>query len=216
MNAFDAPPAQDTPLPLYFQQLPRAEAEAYLARFVAELPASRERLAGTLASAGADPGLAHSTRPEALDQIWSTAVDHWPMRWQDDYVHPPNTATPTVNKGTLEALGPLHLLPSWFVHDRIHALRFHQDTLWVIDVLARHVGQTLVASRPSLRWAPGPARPANNIDRGCPVVGNTVTWVNPLRAVQGLVHRLITGGNSYGAPPTLRECYARWTGYEWD
>lgn len=215
MQTSDAPSGGDTPLPPHFQQLPRNEAKACVARLVAEMPASRDRLAGMLALAGADPELARSTRPEALDPIWTCAVDHWPMRWQSAYIPPPAIGAPAVHKGSLEALGPLHLLPSWFVHDRIHALRFHQDTLWVIDVLARHLGGTLVASRPSLYWVAGPARPAKNIDRGCPVVGNDVTWVNPFRTVQGLVGRSITGADPLGAPTTPRALYERWIGYDW-
>lgn len=205
----------DEQLPPLFQKLSREDAKGYLTRFVAELPASSERLAGMLASAGANSGLAHQTRPEALDMVWEVAISHWPMRWQDDYVHPQTTADPTIHKGTLGALGPRHLLPSWFIGDRIHALRFHQDTLWVIDVLARFLGQTLIEWKPSLAWAPGPARPANNIDRGYPVVAGSRTWVNPLRAVQGLVHRRITGADSFGVSFSLLATYDRWTGYDW-
>lgn len=209
----DIPDAQ---LPPYFQQLSHKDAKEYLARFVAELPASSARLAAMLASAGAEPGLADETRPEALDMIWEVAVNHWPMRWQDDYVHPETTAAPTLHKGSLRALGPLHLLPSWFIHDRLHALRFHQDTLWVTDVLARHLGATLIAWKPSLAWNVGPARPANNIDRGCPVVMGSKTWVNPFRAVQGLVHRQITDVDSAGAQQRpLWAAYERWAGYDW-
>ncbi len=216
MTTCVAPPDPEASLPPYFQRLTRKEAKAYLARFIAELPACRERLAGMLASAGADPGLAQSFDPEAIDLIWQTAVAHWPMRWQDDYVHPPNTATPPIHKGTLTALGPPHLLPSWFIHDRIHALRFHQDTLWVTDVLGRHLGEALIAWRPSLGWAPGPARPASNIDRGCPVVASPATWVNPLRAMQGLVHRQITGDVPPDAGFTPRAMLERWKEYNWD
>lgn len=198
----------ETSLPPYFQQLPRAEAKEYLQQFVAEQPASRERLAGMLRAAGADPALTHDLSPEGLDPLWD-AAQAWEVGWQEGYEPPPAPGAPPVSTPTLEALGPLDQLPSWFVHDRRQSMRYSPETLWVVDVLARHLGEVVLAEHPSLRWTLGPAKPANNVDRNYPVVGTAKAWVNPLRVVSGLVGKRLT--HSMGGPTTLRELYERQT-----
>lgn len=200
----------ETPLPPLFQQLPRQQAKDYLEQFVAELPASRERLEGMLGAAGADPALAHDLSPESLDALWATAQG-WQVGWQRDYIPPPNTASPPISAPTLEALGPLDELPSWFVHDRVHSLRYSPQTLWVVDVLGRHLGEVVLAQHPHLRWTLGPAKPAGNIDRGYPVTGTATAWVNPLRVAAGLIGRRLSDQDVPGAPSTLRDVYDRQT-----
>lgn len=200
----------ETPLPPYFQQLPRQEAKEFLQRFVAEIPASRDRLAGMLGAAGADPDLAHDLSPGALDPLWA-AAQGWEVGWQEGYVAPPTRSSPPVSTPTMGAMGPVDRLPSWFVHDRHQSLRYSPDTLWVIDVLARHLGEVVLAEHPHLRWTLGPARPANNVDRNYPVVGTAKGWVNPIRVVSGLVERRIWGKADPHAPATLRALYDRQT-----
>lgn len=112
----------------------------------------------------------------------------------------------------MKALGPLENLPSWFGHDRIHYMRFSPATLWVIDVLGRHLGQCLIEARPQLAWTLGPSRPANNIDRNKPVVGTASTGVSPLRAASGLAFTAITGITYPGRALTLREYVDQTTG----
>lgn len=200
----------ETPLPPYFQELPRKDAKEYLERFVAELPASQDRLAGMLGAVGADPDLARDLTPEGLEPLWDAALS-WDTGWQTGYAAPPTPASPPVSQPTLEALGPLGQLPSWFVHDRRQSMRYKPETLWVVDVLARHLGEVVRSQHPRLRWTLGPARPANNVDRGYPVVGSSKAWVNPIRVVSALIERGFSGHEVPGAPTTLRELYDRQT-----
>lgn len=146
-----------TDVPPLFGELSREQANAYLAQFMDEMRASRERWPACFAGAGADPSLADDTSPSALEPIWTAATEAWDLSWQADYVPPPDTAHPAVSRPTMRALGPLEDLPSWFGHDRIHYMRFSPATLWVIDVLGRHLGQCLIEARPQLAWTLGPA-----------------------------------------------------------
>src|SRR5690606_38208772 len=122
-------------LPPDFPRMSKRQASAYLEGFVDELPASRARLAQMLAGAGADADLAEDVSPDSLDPIWEVATSAWDLSWQSDYVPGPTSAHPPVRFATLEALGPLDQLPSWFRHGTTHYLRFSPTTLWVIDVL---------------------------------------------------------------------------------
>lgn len=196
-------------LPAEFHALPRKEARAYLQAFVEEMPRSRERLAQMLDFAGADTSLATDLDPSRLDEIWDAVRQHLPLRWQEGYLPPPDTATPAPRPPTLEALGDLAELPSWFLHDRSHFTVFSPGTLWVIDVLGRHLGEVLRSRWTTLDWMLGPARPASNIDKNKPVVGTGSTWVNPLAGVSSLVSTEIGGNRHPSAAASLQEMYAR-------
>lgn len=198
-----------SPLPPHFHHLSKTQAEAYLQTFLAELPGSQARLASMLATSGADPALARATTPDALHPIWEAAVSHWPLDWQEgyDYAGDPWSR----NEPPLDALGPLEELPSWFRHDRIHYSVFAPSTLWVIDVLARHLGQAVVSNFPALDWRIGPRRPAKNIDRNKPVAGTATGWIEPRRLVRVLIRRQIDARFDRDAPSTLRDLYERIT-----
>lgn len=178
--------------PPLFDVLSRAEARAYLARFVRELPASQDRMADMLASSGGNPRLAQDLSPGSLDPLWETAVQRWDLSYQADYV--PNAAhpmAPPLQEGTWEALAPVEQLPSWFAHDWSQFMSFSPSTLWVIDVLARHMGRVLIQNHPDLSWMIGPDRPAQNVDRSRPVVGRGRAWINTIRRTSVLVERTI-------------------------
>lgn len=196
-------------LPPEFHYLPRKEARAYLTQFVEEMPASQARLGQLLDVAGADPALASDLDPARLDEIWEALRQHAPLRWQDGYIAPPDTATPAPRPPTLEALGDLAALPSWFLHDRTHFTVFSPETLWVIDVLGRHLGEVLRAQWPDLGWMLGPAKPASNFDKNKPVLGKGSTWVNPLAGVSSLVATEIGGNRHASAPSSLGEMHER-------
>lgn len=203
--------AAETTLPPYFNQLSRADAKAYLNQFVAELPESRARLADMLTAAGKDPALASSPSPGSLEPIWEAAVGSWHLGWQEGHDH----ATDPFSRRDppLGALGPLEGLPSWFGHDRLHYAVFAPATLWVIDVLARHLGEVIAATYAHLTWRLGPARPANNVDRNMLVVGTSRGWVEPRRLTRVLVWREIEGRSDSTVPRTLLDVYERNTWY---
>lgn len=196
-------------LPAEFHALPRQEARAYLQAFVEEMPRSQQRLAQMLTFAGADTSLATDLDPARLDLTWEAVRQHVPLRWQDGYLPPPDTATPAPHPPTLQALGDLDELPSWFLHDRTHFTVFSPGTLWVIDVLGRQLGEVLRSRWSDLGWMLGPARPANNIDKNKPVVGKGSTWVNPLAGVSALVSTEIGGNRHPSAAASLGEMYDR-------
>lgn len=196
-------------LPAEFHALPRKEARAYLQTFVEEMPGSQQRLAQMLSLAGAEASLATDLNPAGLDVIWEAVRRQVPLRWQEGYLPPPDTATPAPHPPTLEALGDLTELPSWFLHDRTHFTVFSPGTIWVIDVLGRHLGEVLRSSWPTLDWMLGPARPASNIDKNKPVVGKGSTWVNPLAGVSALVSTEIGGNRHPSAASSLGEMYER-------
>lgn len=196
-------------LPPHFHDLSKPQAEAYLQKFLAELPGSQTRLASMLTRTGTDPALAHAATPDTLHPLWEVTVAHWPLGWQEgyDYAKDPWSR----NDPTFDALGPLEELPSWFSHDRIHYSVFAPSTLWVIDLLARHLGQVVVSNSPALDWRTGPRRPANNIDRNMPVAGTAKGWIEPRRLVRVLIRRQIEGHFDRNAPSTLRDLYERIT-----
>lgn len=181
-------------LPPDYVGMSKGQARQALEVFVEELPASRDRMARMLDGAGADPRLADDLSVEALDPLWEVATSSWGLSWQSDYVPGPTTAHPPVSFPTLEALGPLEELPSWFRHGPTHYLRFSPDSLWVIDVLGRHLGQGLVARNPEVEWVPGPGAPRHHShEKNRPLVGSTTHWASPLSIVSGLVDRHLSG-----------------------
>lgn len=184
----------------------KRQARAYLEVFVDELPTSRERLRQMLAAAGADPDLADDFSPASLDPLWEVATTAWDLSWHPDYIPARTTADPPVSRPTLAAFAPLESLPSWFGHGPTHYMRFSPDSLWVIDVLGRHLGQCVMAAHAEVAWVPGPGAPMHNShEKNWPIVGNGTVCANPLSAVSGLVARRLTGGGHHTQATTLRE-----------
>lgn len=197
-------------LPPSFYDMTRAQRRAYLAQFLLEMPASAERLARVLEQVDADPGLARQTSPDSLGPIWAAILGSVPLTWSADYIPRVPPEWKPVRKATLEAWGDLTQLPSWAPRERLHYLYFSPDTLWIIDMLARHMGQVFLANWPGLGWMAGPANPSSNLDRNQPVIGRRTTWFNPIRPVSILVARQISGEPIVDQPADLRELYERW------
>lgn len=186
----------------------RSEADAFMATFLDDMPASRQRLAYTLEQQGADPGLANELTPASLDPIWNALTPLF--AWQDLYVAPDPMTRP-VATAPLEGLGDLSKLPSWFAVDHGYGLEhFSPRTLWLIDGIGRHLGSVLV-EHDGWAWAVGhgPQRGGSHfVYENQPVVlGNGDAW-SPLMSTAVLAGREL-GGRSLSAAP-LKDMYDTW------
>lgn len=193
----------------YFE-MTRAEADDYLAVFLTEMPASRRRLADTLAQHGADPGLADEFTPASLDPIWNALTPLF--AWQDLYL-PPDPMTQPSAVAPLEGLGDLTELPSWFTDKGGYGLEhFSPRTLWLIDGIARHLGNVLV-EHDNFAWAVGHGPQRGNAHyayQNQPIVlgkGHGNDW-STLMSSAVLISRELDGRSLSDAP--LKDMYEAW------
>jgi hypothetical protein len=189
---------------LDFPSLTRKEAQAYLGKFLAEMPASASRLTATLDDVGADTYLAGSFAAASLDDLWRSVMPV--LGWQDRYqpADPPTRLSPS---SPIEGLGDLGDLPSWFTTSTGYGLeRFSPRTLWVMDGVARHLGNVLVHTH-GWEWRVGRGR-KGYVFQNQPVIAGPTNEFSPLMSLSVLVGRHLKGDEQPGA---LRETYENWT-----
>lgn len=151
-----------------FVNMSKAEAAAYLGQFLDEMPAAMERLRHECsATNGPAPDSLDGT-PSSLAELWRWAVPR--MSWREGYVPPP-LGQPG-RRLTAADLEPADELPSWFHHPSAAGYeRFSADSLWLLDGLARYLGEAVVAAVPGARWSVGSARRKGYMFQNQPVVG---------------------------------------------
>lgn len=185
-----------------FYSMTRDQASDYLEQFLAEMPASRLRLAQTLERHGADPALAEDFTPGSLDPMWEALSPQ--LAWQDGY-HP-DPEHPEI-RPSLEALGDLDALPSWLTTNSA-AISFNPESIWVIDGLGRHLGNVLVAVLPGMRWSVGRHRIRAYVYQNHPVITDNHGHGDDDHPLEGV--GIIAKRHLNGTPDSLRALFETW------
>lgn len=181
-----------------FVAMSQAEAVAYLDAFKHETPASLERLSTVVS---VPVGL---TR-ESLDDVWRLAAPQ--LSWREGYA-PPDSGQPgrQVDDSELEAASEL---PSWFHHPSSAGYaRFSADALWLIDGLARLLGEVAIHELGG-QWAVGHARTRGYMFQNQPVVtGVARDAVSPMQSCATLAAGALSSRTK--GPQTLRQILEVW------
>jgi hypothetical protein len=188
-----------------FVRLSRGEAKAFLLRFVSETPERLEQLRELVTVAGGPEADALDLTPASLDPLWRWAAPQ--LSWRDGYVPPPPGEPGT--RVALDGIEPEDLLPSWFDPHVPGWARWSATSLWLIDGIARYLGETLVAQVPRARWAVGHSRTRGYMYQNHPVVtGLPLDEAQPMASVAIIASRVLlpTPG-----PRTPRDLYDAWT-----
>ncbi|TIC87461.1 hypothetical protein E8D34_10065 [Nocardioides sp. GY 10113] len=188
-----------------FVAMTRTEARSYLERFLAETPDRLAWLADLSAGAGGPKASDLDFSVESVDALWEWAVPR--LAWRTGYQPPTSAADvrPRFNPNYLE--GPAEL-PSWFRHPSgVGLARFSADTLWLIDALARYVGEVAIRCIPGSRWASGSTRPKGNMVANQPVLAGSLDEASPIHACVEAVDRTLS---PLLEPETLGEILMYW------
>lgn len=185
-----------------FVRMTRAQAREYLTRFLAEMPASQLRLADTAAATGGPTAQAHDHTAESLGPLWQWAATR--LAWRPGYTPPPlGMPGPRIDPSDLE---PPEQLPSWFHHPSgAGYAQFSADTLWLLDGLGRHLGNTVVHTIPGARWEAGHARAQGYALQNQPVIAGLGDEIMTIEVCAALAAKALTGGQR-----TLRDAYDNW------
>lgn len=186
-----------------FHTLSRREAQSYLDQFLAEMPASAARLADTLREQATDPALVSDFHPSSLYKVWNAVTPL--VAWQDLYqpASPPERWSPVA---PAEGLGDPSALPSWFTTSTGYGLEhFSPHTLWIMDGLARHLGNVL-AHTDGWMWKVGRGR-SGYVFQNQPVIAGPLNEHSPLMSMAVVVSRHLKGSEG---PDTLMETYKNW------
>lgn len=186
-----------------FHTLSRREAQSYLDQFLAEMPAGAARLAETLQDQGADSALVSDFAPSSLSNVWVAVAPLF--SWQDLYqpANPPERWSPAA---PVEGLGDLSALPSWFTTSTGYGLEhFSPHTLWLIDGVARHLGNVLAHTNGWV-WKVGSGR-SGDVFHNQPVIAGPLNEHSPLMSTAVIVSRHLKGGEGRD---TLLETYENW------
>lgn len=186
-----------------FPSLSRREAQAYLDEYLTEMPPSATRLAHTLEEQAVDSSLASNFSPSSLNSLWQAVAPL--VAWQDLYqpASPPERWSPIA---PLEGLGDLSALPSWFTTTTVYGLEhFSPPTLWIIDGVARHLGNVLMHTEGWV-WKVGRGR-SGYIFQNQPVIAGPLNEHSPLMSMAVIVSRHLKGEEG---PGTLLATYENW------
>lgn len=189
-----------------FVTMTKPEARDYLERFLKEMPACIERLTAVAASTGGPGRSELDYTPESLDVLYAWAAPRF--AWRASY-------QPPAFRGDLRAqFNPEDLeapedLPSWFHHPSgVGLAEFSAETLWLIDGLARYLGETVINCVPGTRWASGATRPKGNMVANQPILAGLSDEESPIFACTGLASRMLTPW--LDASHTLRSIFESW------
>ncbi|WP_210651813.1 hypothetical protein [Nocardioides sp. SYSU D00065] len=195
-----------------YASLTPEQADAYIARFMAEMDASRQRLADALERQGVDPALARDFTPGSLDAIWAPLIPL--LEWQGRYQAPQPPHRPAA-VSPLDGLGDLDALPSWFTADGGHGLqRFSPTTLWVIDGVARHLGNVLAVEH-GWAWQVGHGPTAGFAYENQPVVAGGGDLWSPLMTTAVLVGRHLNGSEHASSPRATHDVWLNPPAWPW-
>ena len=188
-----------------FVELSRPEAKAFLDRFQRQTPQQLERLR-QLATITGEP------QPEQLDLTASSLSPLWTwatprLSWRSGYA-PPTPGEPG-GRLPLDVLELEDQLPSWFDPVMPGWARWSVDSLWLMDGLARYLGETLVTQVPGAKWVAAHSRTRGYMYQNHPVVtGLPTDDSEPMASVSIIASRVLlpTPG-----PRTLTDLYDAWT-----
>ena len=188
-----------------YMGLSRSEAKSFLARFLGETPQSLARLLELAATTGGPRSKELDLTAASLDPLWTWAAPR--LSWREGYSPPaPGEAGGRV---ALNALEPEDLLPSWFDPVVPGWARWSAGSLWMIDGLARYLGETLVAEVPKAKWVAGHARPKGYVYQNHPVLtGLPSDDSEPMASVAIIASRVLLPTSG---PRTLRDLFDAWT-----
>ncbi|MEV4706223.1 hypothetical protein [Actinoplanes sp. NPDC049316] len=172
-----------------FQAMTKAEARAFLQHWLEEGPARLEWLRQTAATTGGPAHLDGSGT--SLGPLWAWARTL--LAWRDADVEPVGS-------------GPL---PAWFPNPiGIGFERFSDQTIWLVDAIARYWAQALITARPSsVQWGTGYSRVKGYIDQNCPVLLGFGDDLPPIRIIGSITSNSLEGDERDGR---LEELHRSW------
>ena len=188
-----------------FVDMSRAQARTFLDGFRGELTPRLAALRSEAAASGGPSPRELDLTPASLGPLWAWAAPR--LSWREGY-EPPPPGQPG-GRVALTDLEPPEQLPSWFDPIVPGWARWAPASLWLIDGLARYLGETLVVHVPGARWAAGHARARGYVYENHPVVtGLAVDDSEPMGSVAIIAARVLlpTPG-----PATLHDLYTAWT-----
>lgn len=188
-----------------FVSMSKAEAKEYLEQFLREMPSALERLRSQSSVTGG-PELDGSVA--SLDELWAWALPRF--QWREGYV-PPALGQPGA-RISADQLEPADDLPSWFHHPSAAGYaRYSVETIWLVDGLARYLGELVVANVPGAGWRVGNARRKGYLFQNQPVVGGLGgDEQSPLHTCGILVGRALRPESVPGVQ-SPRDAYLSWT-----
>lgn len=183
-----------------FHTMTTQEAKAFLATFIDGTPERIDELRTQCATSGGPTPDVLDLSPESLDPLWEWARRR--LSWREGYVPPLHGRPgPTEPPGELETLDQL---PEWF-NPLLGDWRFSAPTLWLIDGMARYLGETLISNVAGARWTVGNAWTKAYVYRNRPVVsGLPGPEVEPMCRVTVVVGRALRPDRPAS---TLRDIY---------
>lgn len=189
-----------------FATMSKAEARAFLDEFLSDMPARMEWLTRLCEVTGGpkEAELDHSA--SSLNTLWAWAAPRF--AWRPGYLPPrsPEELEPQFNPDDLEDPGDL---PAWFHHPSgLGLARLSADTLWLIDALARYLGESAVRSISDTRWASGATRPKGNMLANQPILAGFLDEESPILVCLGMAFRVLAPGMDALAP--LGEILEQW------
>lgn len=189
-----------------FVTMTKPEARAYMERFLKEMPACIDRLTAVTASTGG-PGRGElDYGPESLELLYEWASPRF--AWRASY-QPPAYRGGSGTRLIPDDLEAPEDLPSWLQHPSGHGFdRFSAETLWLIDGLARYLGETVINRVPGTRWASGATRPKGNMVANQPILAGLSDEESPIFACIGLASRKLTPW--LDSSHTLRSIFESW------
>lgn len=187
-----------------FVELSRSEAKSFLDRFQDETPERLAALRDLTSSTGGPHADQLDLTPASLEPLWSWAAPR--LSWREGFTPPP-LGEPG-GRVSPEELEPEDQLPGWFDPIVPGWARWSAGSLWLVDGLARYLGETLV-TQVGARWAAGHARTRGYVYQNHPVVtGLRTDAVQPMASVAIIAGRVL---QPTPGPRTLRDLYTAWT-----
>ena len=182
-----------------------AEAKGFLASFLDQTPQRLADLRDQCASQGGPAPHMLDLSAESLDPLWAWAKPR--LSWREGY-QPGQSWDQPASKIPCEDIEPLEALPDWYDYDR-GDWEFSASTLWLIDGLARYLGECFPHNIPGTRWKVGKNRHKRYIYQNQPVItGLAVDDSQPMAGVTILTSRAL---NPSRGPSTLTDLYTVWT-----
>ena len=188
-----------------FLTLKAPEAKAFLASFLEATPQRLDELRQQCATQDGPPPEVLDLTPSSLEPLWSWAQPRF--SWREGYQpRPLGEPGPRVH---VEVMEPLEELPPWFDPPLLRWSAFCPSSLWLIDGLARYLGQCLLDHVPDARWEVGKARKGYVYQNHPVIVGLPVgDPVQPMWSVSIIAGRALQPSPG---PSTLMDAFTAWT-----
>lgn len=194
-----------------FHELTRREAADFLERFQSETPQRLTDLRQLVSATGGPPEPALDLSPRSLEPLWDWALPR--LDWREGWT-PPRGDEPPRRVGPDE-LEPPGTLPSWFDPCVPGWAAFSAPTLWLVDGMARYLGECLVREVRRARWGVGRSLRRGYVHRNHPVVQRLPVGdeCEPMALVANTARRALTPSvrPAYAGPVALVDVYRVWT-----